>query len=375
MFRGSPVTRAAFVIVLASLFANAVAAAPKNLPGGPPWPSGVGQIQTPSGLSSWQSWMGYDADLVVAWSFPASTWADFRTGRADTGAYFQAALKNLPKATTIVHAYPMLPNEASNKGCKNPAVWDQFAAGNFDAHYREMAQNMRQLIENSGRDPSTVILRLGWEMNGDWYPWSICENVAEFKRSWERAVRIIREEMPAMQFDFSASRPYVGYTAGRNYNGGPGVNLAGFLPATDTYDYISRSTHDGQPQTIDDTSWTKSNFNPSSGSKAIGLLELRDTAIARGKKFALSEWSAQMDNCEGAWTASEKPALFLQNVYEFLAANAEHVAWDAYFSVGCTQLYGRQSTDAAKTYKSLWGKASQPVNSPAPEAPELVSVE
>jgi len=371
--------RATAVIVLYAVTLLAYANPPTNRLGGPPWPSGVGQINTPSGLNTWQDWMGYDADVVVAWSHPASTWADFRTGRADVGAYFQAALKALPKTTTIVHAYPMLPTEVSNRGCRNPGVWDQFAAGAFDSHYREMARNMRSLIQNSGRDPSTVIIRLGWEMNGEWYPWSVCNKVTQFKQSWERAVRIIREEMPGIQFDFSVSRPYAGYTAGRNYAGSSGVNLAGFLPADNSYDFISRSTHDGQPFTTSDATFEASTLNPPPSARSIGLVELRNTAVARGKKFALSEWSAQMENCEAAWPQSPNPALFLEKVYAFLLANADHVAWDAYFSVGCTQLHNRYSTDAAKMYKSLWG-TSQPDGSggnenPTPNSPQQVRVE
>lgn len=346
------------VVALSALALVAHANPPANKPGGPSWPSGVGQIVTPDGLNSWQRWMGYDADVVVAWSYPATTWADFRSGRADTGYYFQQALKYLPKSTTIVHAYPMLPAEVSNRGCKNPGVWDQFAAGNFDQNYRDMARNMRGLVEDSGRDTSTIVIRLGWEMNGEWYPWSICNKVPQFKQSWERAVRIIRDEMPGVQFDFSVSRPYAGFTTGRNYNGSPGINLAGFLPADDSYDFISRSTHDGQPFTTNAETFEASTLNPPASSRSIGLIEVRDAAVARGKKFALSEWGAQMQDCDGNWKQSPNPAMFLENVYKFLSANAEHVAWDAYFSPGCTQLHGRQTTDAAKKYKALWGSGN-----------------
>jgi hypothetical protein len=272
----------------------------------------------------------------------------------------------------------MLPSEVSNRGCKNPGVWDQFAAGNFDSHYREMSSNMRRLIEGSGRDPSTVVIRLGWEMNGEWYPWSICDKVPQFKQSWERAVRIIRDEMPAIQFDFSVSRPYAGYTSGRDYRGGPGINLAGFLPSDDSYDFISRSTHDGQPFTTSDSTFETSTLNPPASTRSIGLRELRDTAVARGKKFALSEWGAQLQDCDGNWQQSPNAAMFLKNVYEFLLANAQNVAWDAYFSVSCTQLYGRQTTDAAKTYKSLWGNSNPPGGGDtdaAPNPPHQIAVE
>jgi hypothetical protein len=214
-------------------------------------------------------------------------------------------------------------------------------------------------------------------MNGDWYPWSICDKVPQFKQSWQRAVRIIREEMPGMQFDFSASRPYAGYTASRNYGGGPGVNLAGILPSDDSYDFISRSTHDGLPFSTSDATFKESTLSPPANSRSIGLIELRDTAVARGKKFALSEWSAQMEDCSDNWRKSPNAALFIGKVYDFLLANANHVAWDAYFTTSCTQLYGRQTTDAAKTYKSLWdsGQSSGGGENAAPNPPNQIGVE
>ena len=138
--------RTVALIVLYGVSLLSYASPPVNKPGGPPWPSGVGQIMTPDGIDAWQQWMGYDVDVVVAMT-PATTWATFRTGKGDSGSYFKAALADLPKTTTIIYSYPMLPNEVSNKGCKNPGVWDQFAAGQFDSHYREMARNMRSLIQ------------------------------------------------------------------------------------------------------------------------------------------------------------------------------------------------------------------------------------
>ncbi|MBK6452519.1 MAG: hypothetical protein IPF84_08275 [Proteobacteria bacterium] len=99
--------------------------------------------------------MQHDADIVTVWSAKASTWADFETGKGDVGYYFTQALKYLPKTTQIVHSYPMLPEAVSNRNCQNPEVWDQFARGDFDKYYQTMAQNMKALIVNSGRDPST----------------------------------------------------------------------------------------------------------------------------------------------------------------------------------------------------------------------------
>ena len=81
--------RTVAVIVLYAVTLLSYANPPVNRSGGPPWPSGAGQIGMADRLNAWQQWMGYDPDVVVTWSFPATTWADFRTGRADVGANFR----------------------------------------------------------------------------------------------------------------------------------------------------------------------------------------------------------------------------------------------------------------------------------------------
>ena len=355
---------------------HAHAASMNNNPGGPPWLSGVGQIGMPAGYQSWKQLMGYDVDIMTVWT-RANTWDEFRTGKGGEGTYLLNAMNVLPTKTPIVVSYPMLPKSDSNAKCRNPAVWDQFARGEFDDHYVVMAQNFKKLAQQYGRDPSNHVFRLGWEMNGEWYAWSICNKVTEFKQSWERATRIIRAEIPGVLFDFSPAHRYVGYTTGLNYNGTAGVNLAGFLPDPSTYDVISMSHHDVNPFTTSDSVWQDSVYAPPTSKKKIGLKELVDTATAKGKKIALTEWGTQMADCGPDHPASPDSALFLKKTYEFLWANRSKVAWDTHFSVSCTQLYNRSSTEAAQTYKELWGSGGGdgiPIP-PQPAPPQQVKVE
>jgi hypothetical protein len=251
----------------------------------------------------------------------------------------------------------MVPRSVSNNDCKNPGMWDDFAAGKFDAHYRAFARSFTDIVRSKGRDPANHVIRLGWEMNGNWYPWSICNKVEEFKRSWERAVNILRTEIPGIMIDFSPSRPYVGFTEGRAYNGTPGINLEGFLPAEHSYDVISRSHHDTHPSVTSEDTW-QAHLRPPASKKEIGLLELVEAGIAHGKKIALTEWATQMEDCGPNHRTAPDPALFIKKTYEFLTENAANIAWDTHFSPSCTQLYGRQSTSAAEAYKSLWGSGS-----------------
>jgi hypothetical protein len=363
------------IIVLGLLFlfsTHAFAAEIINRSGGPSWPSGVGQILLPKGYDSWKSWTGYDVDIMTVWISKADTWAQFETASGNDDTYFTGSMSYLPKTTPIVLSYPMLPESLSNRGCSNPGVWDRFAAGDFDEHYTAFARAFRARVEGFGRNPADHVIRLGWEMNGDWYAWSICNKQTQFKASWERAVRIIRKEIPGIKIDFSPARPYVGFTGGKNYNGGPGCDLECFLPAEWSYDVISRSTHDSHPFVVDESSW-QIHLDPPANDRRIGLLDIVRAAKAHGKKIALTEWAPQMTDCNDSFSRSPKPELFIRKVYDFLSSNAELVAWDTHFSVGCVALYNRESTEAAREYRAKWGGGmggdSQPRVAPLP--PEL----
>ena len=250
---------------------------------------------------------------------------------------------------------------------RTPVFGSSLPQGASTRNYRAMAHNVRALIQGAGRDPSNTIIRLGWEMNGDWYASSICK-VSQCNQSWARAVGIIKSVMPGVMIDFS---PDVGFTAGRNYGSTAGVNLDGFLPTDSIYDVISLSHHDGLPFVTSDSTWQE-HYAPPASKRFIGLKELVDTAAKHDKKFALSEWATQRSDCEGKWKTSPDPALFIRKTYEHISANKARLAWHKYFSVGCTQLYGRQSTEAAKTFKTLWTADSEDPPKPAP--PELVTV-
>ena len=374
-------TRVFLLISLFALSAHSSAATLTNLPGGPAWPSGFGAISTAAGYGTWQTWMGYAPDIVTVFlpfesqvSGCSETWEQLASAISRSSCnYYVAdsgygAMNLLPATTPIVIAVPMVPQGMSNRKCANGAVWDQMAAGAYDSYWSTFANNLKNLAIAHGRDPANHVLRLGWEMNGDWYAWSICNKQAAFGTAWPRVIKIIRRVIPGLMVDFSVSDPYVGFTAGRVYSGA-GINLAGFLPDSSTYDFISLSTHDGNVDTVDDATWQQTHISPDG--RRIGWMEVINTAKAVGKRIAASEWGVQMADCDSNWNTSPKPDFYLAKVHELFAANQDILAFETYFSPGCTALYNRQESQAAQTYKSLWSSANDKA---APTPPQLISV-
>jgi hypothetical protein len=73
---------------------------------------------------------------------------------------------------------------------------NQAASGAYDATYAQMAQAMANSVE------PIVSCRIGWEMNGDWYPWSAYNGnaanatPANYIATFQRIARIVRQYNP-----------------------------------------------------------------------------------------------------------------------------------------------------------------------------------
>ena len=73
--------------------------------------------------------------------------------------------------------------------------------GKYDAAYQRVAQ---RLVE-AGYDDA--ILRLGYEFNGAWAPWSSRTNEDEFVAAWRHVHDLMRAESPGFRFEWTAIRP------------------------------------------------------------------------------------------------------------------------------------------------------------------------
>lgn len=344
-----------------------------NYDGGPSWASGVGQIinQVPTGTNSWQNWIGRQVDVYVAWSGcpldgqGGGGWTDWE----DTIECAQPvnALANLPPTTTLVLAYPMLPNDvdpstpgnqnADGCGISTSAMWNDAAAGNYDSRVVTFAESLRAwYVSKRPNDPTGqfLALRWGWEMNGAWYAWSICNKHVQFKAYWERSIPIIRAELSAITIDFSPAMTYPRCSAGANCQ--PIVPLASFAPAASTWDIVTRSHHNSSPQVT-----SVANFNAVhvTTTTQISLNEVLALAVANGKKMGLTEWGTPMASATTC-SPNHPPAsqasgeAFIQGTYDFLSANAAQIGWDAYFSTSCGSLHNRPTEAPAIVFKNLW---------------------
>jgi hypothetical protein len=149
----------------------------------------------------------------------------------------------------------------------------QGATGAYNQYFATLAQNL--VKEGQGN----AILRLGWEFNGDWYPWSVANSTdaANFAAFWIQIVNTMRA-VPGQQFQFLWNPDLGGPTS---------WSLTAAYPGNAYVDYIGSDTYDeywGTPQTPQN-SWTNIL------DESWGLNWLTSFAASEGKPIAIPEWS------------------------------------------------------------------------------------
>ncbi len=147
------------------------------------------------------------------------------------------------------------------------------AAGAYNQYFTILAQT---LVHDGA---ANAILRLGWEFNGTWYPWSVASNAdaANFAQFWRQIVTTMRA-IPGQQFKFLWNP---------NGGGSSSWNLELAYPGSAYVDYIGTDVYDEY--------WGGSFTPQASWSNAVtqtwGLNWLTTFAAAQGRPIAIPEWS------------------------------------------------------------------------------------
>jgi hypothetical protein len=171
----------------------------------------------------------------------------------------------------LVLGVPIIPTDSSGDPEGSLAGG---AAGDYDSYYTTLAQT----LISAGL--SGTYLRLGWEFNGNWYPWRVTDSTdaSNFVAYWQNIVSVMRS-VPGANFKFvwnpNVSGSYgSSYTPLQTYPGNSYVNFIG----TDVYDQCWCS-----PQTPQNA-WS------SLLSQGWGLNWLASFAASQGKPVVFSEW-------------------------------------------------------------------------------------
>ncbi|MFF8397282.1 glycoside hydrolase family 26 protein [Streptomyces sp. NPDC016172] len=285
----------------------------------------------PQGVArmAWLSrWLG-GADLHVGHTYlPGDLWSNIEGAPRFLDAW--ADWRRERDDRILVLNVPMLErNEEGLSDDEVRALLRRGAAGEFDAHYRRLAERLIGL-----RVPDTVLV-LGWEMNGTTYTHRCGPDPEAWKAYWNRIVGAMRS-VPGQRFRFD-------FTPSRGRDAVPWTEC---YPGDDTVDIIGMDAYD-QPQGI---SFDVQVAEP------YGLRAHVDFAKAHGKPVSYPEWGLfrNGDNPEYmrrmlAWFDEHKP------LYNTLTDYCPHGVWQC-----------RQNPKAAAVYRSTLYGRTEPVPAPAP---------
>ncbi|MDX2549936.1 glycoside hydrolase family 26 protein [Streptomyces stelliscabiei] len=299
-------------------------------------PRGVARIAELS------NWLG-GSDLRVAHTYlPGDRWSNIEglPGFLDSWAEWR---RDEDDRMFVLNVPMMERNEEGVSDHEVRALLRRAAAGQFDHHYRRLAERLVEL-----KIPDTVIV-LGWEMNGITYTHRCGPDPESWKKYWNRIVTTMRA-VPGQKFKFD-------WTPNRGRDAIPWTQC---YPGDDTVDIIGMDSYD-QPRGITFDEQVKEPY---------GLQAHVDFAKAHKKPISYAEWGLfrNGDNPEYmrrmlAWMDEHKP------LYNTLTDYCPHGVWQCSSNPKAAQVYrsmlfGRDTAGTATPTPT-----PTPTPKPAPTTP------
>ena len=285
---------------------------------GLPWASGAWGENEPSGVREWAAWRGRPVD-VATWWVDRSSWG----GMTDFSAIADAGFD------TYSVGIPPFPEDSggSLKAC---------AAGDYDRHWADIGR----AISAAGLQ-NKIVVRLGWEFDGDWYEWS-ARDPAAFAQCWRQAVSAAESVAPGIRWAWNVSR-------GPNHI--PADSTRAY-PGDQYVDTIGVDSSDFYPPATDERSWNE-HLNGE-----FGLNYWLGFARRHHKSLSIPEWGGVSGTQEEA--GHDNP-FYIRKMHGFFAQNAEWIGYESYFDT--TEGYWRSELmnsgsdlpRASATYRQLWG--------------------
>jgi hypothetical protein len=232
---------------------------------------------------------------------------------------------------TLVLGVPMLLQDGS--------TFQEGAAGQFDAYFEGLAQS---LVDTG--DQNTII-RLGWEFNGTWYPWSLsstdaADSPSYFIADWRHIVTLMRS-VPGADFKFvwNVNRGPEPLSAVSAYPGNAYVDYVGI----DVYDN-GWGPHDA-PIRSNQARWKQIT------TEEYGLNWWLAFAHGHGKQLAIPEWGLDTGHNGGG-----DDSYFIAQMYKWMLQH--HPVFESYFDYD-NALSARAVNKASSEYRDLWSDSTQ----------------
>ncbi len=270
-------------------------------------------------LRSLESFVGRDASYVVQFAdqdrtkFDDSVWGQV----ANAGA-----VQTLAGRVTLVESIPLAfgPNLDATTAAGRAAAATNLqatAGGTYDNEYRRAASYLK-----TGGFANAVI-RLGWEFDGTWYPWSARGNEALWISAYRHVVGIFRSVAPTFRFDWDGDAGLL-QQATTAYPGDEFVDIVGL----DVYDK-------GLPVAWDPSTGSWSDPAAAWRWDLANLQFQRDFAVAHHKQVSYPEWGLSGVNATATSKVGGDDPAFVHGMAEWIKSLARtgpgSLAYQSYF--------------------------------------------
>lgn len=283
------------------------------------WPSGVFVgAGDRAAHEKFGTWRGHNLDVILSFT-GRSTWDE-----VINPSWLFSRWKGT-RYTKVFSLPPFPESGASMASC---------AAGNYDTKWRQFGRN----IKAAGLDDKSII-RLAWEMNGNWFAWS-ARNPVDFKRCWRHVMVSAEQTAPKLRWDWTVNR-------------GRGQSVADArkaYPGDKYVDFIGVDSYDMWPAATSSKGWSEHY------SGAYGLKFWLTFARAHHKRFTVPEWGLHSGPSTLGESGRDNP-YFIKKMTAFFKANATFLGYEAYFNERDpyiqNALYGPvQNPKAARAYRA-----------------------
>jgi Glycosyl hydrolase family 26 len=267
-------------------------------------------------LQNFEQWFGGKPDQVVDFV----SWSVFKAGTTwGMRCWSEAGQKN------VVYSVPMLPPDHS-------ATLADGAAGHFDDLFTAYAQHLVQYGYGGS------VIRIGWEFNGNWFPWSAAKDPQAWIEYWRRIVRTMRA-VPGAHFRFDWNAAASGqFRAEDAYPGDEYVDIIGL----DFYNILW-----SRDPITPEARWQKRLHAPN------GLLWHRQFAGDHHKPMSYPEWGTGL-RPDGRGGGDDP--YYVEQMAKWIADNnvEYHNYWDFVASDFNAKLSDQHQPDSAAAFKRVF---------------------
>ncbi|WP_116112637.1 hypothetical protein [Austwickia chelonae] len=270
---------------------------------GKPWFSGAwvaGGTWGPQRAEGWGIFRGSSTDATVSYSNKESF---ARIAESDWNI---SVFNGFPGK--LVYGLSLLPQDGTGSLAT-------VARGDHDQVWRRQAQTL--LAHGRG----DAIVRIGWEANGDWWPWQAgAAHAPLYRAAFARVSRTMKAVAPKLLMDFG-----IGCGVGIPGQRSRLDALTSLYPGDDVVDLVGCDTYDWwNTRSTDEASFART-IRPA---QAPGIADVADFARAHRKGMSIPEWGTADVSRQGA---GDNP-FYIRKMYEWFMANSDVLAVECFFN-------------------------------------------